>query len=76
MNPSPKLTYQEKKSVMNSFGCSFQYQCIETNTKIIMTHVLRSRNENKSIAHPSTCVLTPAETVFMKIYSIKLKYCS
>ena len=44
VNPSPKLTDQEKKSIMNYFDYSSQYQCIETNTKIIMTHVLRRWN--------------------------------
>ena len=73
VNPSPKLTDQENKSVMNYFDYYSQDQCIETNKKIILTGVLRCWNENKSILHPSTCALTPAETVALKIYSIKLK---
>ena len=58
---------------MNYFDSSPQDQCIETNTKIILTHVVRRWNEDKYIAHPSTCALTPAETVAMQIYSIELK---
>ena len=73
MKPSPKLTDQERKHVRNSFDYSFQDQCIETNTKIILTHVLRSWNENKPIANPSTCTLTPAQSLALKIYSIELK---
>ena len=73
MNPYPKLTDQEKKSVMNSFDSSSQYQCIETNTKIILNRILIRWNEDKSNAHPSTCALTAAETVALKIYSIELK---
>ena len=73
MNPSPKLTDQEKKGVMNSFYSSSQDQCIETNTKRILTHVLMCLNEDKYNAQPSTCELTTAETVAMKIYSIELK---
>ena len=73
MNPSPNLTDQEKKSVMNSFDYYDQYQCIETNMKIILTHVLMRCNEYKSNAHAITCALTAAETVALKIYSIKLK---
>ena len=61
---------------MNYFYSSSWCQCIETNAKIIMTHFLRSCNENKSIAHPSTCELTLAETVALNIYPIELKYCS
>ena len=73
MNPSPKLTDQEKKSVMNSFDSYSQDQCIETNTKRILTRILMSWNEDKSIEHPSTCAFTPSEIVALKIYSIELK---
>ena len=41
VTPSPKLTDQEKKYVGNYFDASSQDQCIETNSKRIMTHVLR-----------------------------------
>ena len=73
VNPSPKLTDQEKRSIATSFGYYSQYQCINTNTKIIVNRVLKGWNENKSIAHPSTCAFTPSETVALKIYSIELK---
>ena len=39
VNPSQKLTYQEKCSIDNSFGSSSQDQYIETNTKIIIAHI-------------------------------------
>ena len=73
MNLSPKLTGLEKKHVMNSFYSSSQDQCIETNTRGVMTHVLMRWNEYKSILHPSTCAFTAAETVALKIYYIELK---
>ena len=73
VNTSPKLPDQEKGSIANSFGSYSQDQCIETNTKIILNHVLKHWDENKSIASPSTCALTPAENVALKIYSIELK---
>ena len=44
VNPSPKLTNQEKKSVMNSFDYHYHDKCIETNTKRILTHVLKPWN--------------------------------
>ena len=40
VNPSPKLTDQGNKSVMNYFDYSSQYQCIETNRQRILNHVL------------------------------------
>ena len=73
VNLSPELNDQEKSSVMNYFGSFSQDQCIETNTKRILTRVLKCWNEDKSISHPSTCALTPAETVSLKIYSIEIK---
>ena len=73
VKPFPKLTDQEKKHVRNSFDASSQYQCIETNTKRILTCVLMRWKEYKSNAHPSTCALAAAETVALKIYSIELK---
>ena len=44
VNPSPKLTDQGKKSVMNSFDSSYLDHCIETNTKRILNHVLKRWN--------------------------------
>ena len=73
VNPSPNLIDQEKLSIETSFGYSSQDQTIETNTKRILTHVLNIREDNKSIAHPSTRELTPPETVALKIYSVELK---
>ena len=73
---SPNLTDQEKKHVRNYFDASSQDQCIETNTKRILTHILIRWKEDKSNAHPSTCALTVNETVSLKIYSIELKQCS
>ena len=73
VNPYSKLTDLEKKHVMNSFDSSSQDQCIETNTKRIMTHVLIRWKEDKYNAHPSTCALTAAENVSLKIYSIEIK---
>ena len=76
VTPYPKLTDQEKKHVRNSFNAPSQDQCIETNSKRILTRVLRRWDGNKSNAHPSTSALTPAETVALKIYPIELKHSS
>ena len=73
MNPSPKLTDKEKRSIATSFGSYSQYQGIETNAKIILTCVLNRCNENKSSAHSSTCAFNSDETVALKIYKIELK---
>ena len=55
---------------MNNFYSSSKDKCNGANKKIIMNHVLMRWNEDKSISHPSTCALYPAETVAPKIYSI------
>ena len=74
VTPSPKVTNQDNKYVRNSFDASSQYQCIETNSKRILTRVLRCWDDIKSNAHPSASAMTPAETVALKIYSIELKH--
>ena len=74
VTPSPKVTDQENKCVRNYFDSSYQYQCIKTTSKRILTHVLRRWDDIKSNAHPSTSAMTPAETVALKIYSIELKH--
>ena len=74
MTTSSKVTDQEKKCLSNYFDASSQDQCIETNSKIILTHVLRRWDGIKSNAHPSTSALNPAETVALQIYSIELKH--
>ena len=74
VTPSPKVTDQEKKCVRNSFDASSQDQCIETNSKRILIHVLGQWDEIKSNAHPSTSEMTTAETVALKIYSIELRH--
>ena len=76
VSPSPKLTNKEKKYVRNSFYASSQDQCIETNSKRIMTRVLRRWDGNKSNVHPGTSALTPSETVALKIYPIEIKHSS
>ena len=74
VTPFTKVTDQEKKIVSNCFDVSSQDQSIENTSKRILTHVLRRWKEDKSNAHPSTSVMTPAETVALKIYSIELKH--
>ena len=73
VNPSPKWTDEENRSIATSFGSSYQDPCIETNKKRIMIIVSKSWNENKSIAHPITCAFTPTETVALEIYSIEVE---
>ena len=58
---------------MNSFDYSSRDQCIETNTKRILTHFLIRWKEDNYNAHPSICALTSAENVALKIHSIELK---
>ena len=45
VNPPPKLTDQEKRIIATYFESSFQDQFIETNTRRILTRVLKRWNE-------------------------------
>ena len=73
MNPPPKLTDQEKRSIATYFRSSSQDQSIENNTKIILTHILKHLNVKKSSNYPSAHTVTPAKIVALKVYSNELK---
>ena len=73
VNPSPKLTDQEMRSIATSFGFASPDQGIETNSKRILTRVLKHWNKKESSAHPNTCALTSDETVALNIYSSEIK---
>ena len=74
VNTPPKLTDQEKRRIVTYFGSSYQEQSIENNSKIILDHLLKRLNVNKSSAPPSRDALKPAELVILRLYSIELKY--
>ena len=73
VNPPPEWTDQETGSTVTSFFPSYQDQSIENNTKIMLTHLLKSWYGNKSRAHPSAHALSPAEVVSLKEYYIELE---
>ena len=73
MNPPPKLTDQEKHSIVTYFGSSSQDQSVENSTKIIMNHLLKRRNGKKSSTHPSAHAMTPTKILAVKVYSIGIK---
>ena len=70
MNPSPKLTDQEKRNIATSFGSSSQYQRIENITNRVLNHLLKRWKEKKSIAQPSKCALISDKIAALKIYLI------
>ena len=68
MHSPPKINLghkSRKARITTTFGSSSQDQSIENNTE--------SWNKNQSSAHPSTCALTYAELIALKVYSVKLK---
>ena len=73
VNTSLKPTDQEKQTISTSFRYSSQDQSTENNSKMILTHILRRCNGNKSSSHPSTNIMTPSEHVALKILSIEIK---
>ena len=60
VNPSSELTDQENSSVMNYFDSSSQYQCIEINTKRILTHFLKRWNKTKVHFTPKYMCIVPS----------------
>ena len=74
VNPPPNLIDKEKRVVVTYLLTISQDQSIENNTRIILNHILKGWDGNKSSAHPSAHVITPADVLSMKLYSIELKY--
>ena len=73
VDPSPKYTDQEKKTIATYFGSYSQDQSIENNPKIILTNPLRRWNDNNSSSHLSANSFKTAEHVALNILSIEFK---
>ena len=71
--PSLKLTDKEKHIILTYFAFYYQYQSIKNSTRIILTHLLKRWNINKSNAHPNIHALTPAKHAALTVYSIEIK---
>ena len=44
-------------------------------SKMVLTHLLKLWDENKTQLHPSSMAMTPAEHIYIKVCCIILKYC-
>ena len=70
VSPSLSLTSHEKEVIDTSFGSSYQEKSVEMISKLLLTHLIRCLDENKSISHPKTTSISPPENVALKICSI------
>ena len=52
----------------------YQEQSNKNNSKMILAHILKRRNGNKTSAQPIENVLIPDKHVALKVFYIELKY--
>ena len=73
--PPPKLNSDESDVLSIFYSQSMENEPNEVISKMVLTHLLKSWDENKTRSHPSSIAMTLAEHIFLKVCCIILKYC-
>ena len=73
VDPHPKLDSDELELLSNCYGQSMKNQSNEDISKMVLTHLLKRWDQNKTQSHPSSNAITLAERISLKVCSIFLK---
>ena len=73
VDPHPKLDSDESEVLSNCYGQSMKNQLNEDISKIVLTHLLKRWDENKTQSHPSSTAMNSEEHISLKVCSIVLK---
>ena len=71
--PHPKLDSDESELLSNCYGQSMKNQLNEDISKMVLTHLLKRWDQNKTQLHPSSTTITSAERISLKVCSIILR---
>ena len=71
--PHPKLDSDELELLSNCYGQSMKNQSNEDIAKMVLTHLFKRWDQNKTQSHPSYTAITLAEHIYLKVCSIVLK---
>ena len=71
--PPPKLNSDELYVLSICYGPSMENQSNEVISNMVLTHLLKRWDENKTRLHPSSIAMTLAEHISLKVYCIILK---
>ena len=75
VDPTPKLNSEESDFLSSCYGPSMKNQSNEVISKMVLTHLLKHWDENKTQLHPSSIAMTPTEQISLKVCCIILKKC-
>ena len=73
VDPHPKLDSDESELLSNCYGQSMKNQSDGDISKMLLTHLLKCWDQNKTHLHPSSTAITSAEHIFLKVCSIVMK---
>ena len=73
IDPHPKLNSEESELLSNCYGQLMKNQLNEDVSKMVLTHLLKSWDQNKNQFHPSSTAITSVERIYLKVCSIILK---
>ena len=73
VEPHPKLDSDELEVLSNCYGQSMKNQSNEDISKMVLTHLLKRWDENKTQSPPSSTAMSSAEHISLKVCSIFLK---
>ena len=67
VDPPPKLNSDESYVLSSCYGPSMEKQSNEVIPKMLLTHLLKSWDENKTQSHPSSISMTLVEHISLKV---------
>ena len=75
VDPHPNIDSDKSEVLSNYCDQSIKNQSNENISKMVLTHLLKYWDENKTQSHPSSTTMSSAEHISLKVCSIVLKYC-
>ena len=73
VDPHPKLDIYDSELLSNFYGQSMKNQSNEDISNMLLTHLLKRWDQNKTQLHPSSTAITSEERIYLKVCSIVLK---
>ena len=72
-DPPPKLNSDKSDVLYFCYSQSKENKSNKVISKMVLTHLLKRWDENKTCSHPSSIAMTPAEHISLKVCCIILK---
>ena len=73
VEPPQTFNSDESYVISTCYGQSMENKPNKVISKMVLTHLLKRRDENKTWPHPSSIAMTSAEHIYLKVFCIILK---